>query len=304
MYYLNQGFVHEKLGIRPLGSGRDPVFYTQEGMRFRIAFSATLVLSLACAAENALVFPPLASWQEAITRQNAIALKMLYSSSPPAQISTDKESVDPASEVAFWVGLKAKSMHLKVVQADSSHPGVYKILFQATVQTAARTVYVNDVQVWQQRAGGWNIVASKREVAKLEQPLSIDEKIYPTGDAHTEIRDALARAGRSGKRVLVIFGADLCYDCHVLDKAFQRYDIAAVLNPNFEVVHIDIGEGDKNQDLLMTYQVPTDRRIPAIAVLDSSGKLLYSQRNGEWSHARALGPEDLLQLLNKWKPRG
>jgi hypothetical protein len=42
--------------------------------------------------------------------------------------------------------------------------------------------------------------------------------------------------------------------------------------------------------------------IPAIAVLDSDGKLLYSQQGGEFEKARALAPEDVLAFLNKWKP--
>jgi len=35
--------------------------------------------------------------------------------------------------------------------------------------------------------------------------------------------------------------------------------------------------------------------------LDSNGKLLYSQKAGEFERARALAPEDLLEFLNKWK---
>jgi hypothetical protein len=75
-----------------------------------------------------------------------------------------------------------------------------------------------------------------------------------------------------------------------------------VLNPNFEVVHVDVGHGDKNQDIMKQYQVPMAKGIPALAVLDSGGKLLYSQTGGEFEKARALGPEDLLAFLNKWKP--
>jgi hypothetical protein len=37
-------------------------------------------------------------------------------------------------------------------------------------------------------------------------------------------------------------------------------------------------------------------------VLDSSGKVLFSQKNGEFEKARALGPEDLVKFLEKWKP--
>ncbi len=39
-----------------------------------------------------------------------------------------------------------------------------------------------------------------------------------------------------------------------------------------------------------------------MAVLDSNGKLLYSQQGGEFEKARALAPEDVLAFLNKWKP--
>jgi hypothetical protein len=87
----------------------------------------------------------------------------------------------------------------------------------------------------------------------------------------------------------------------VLDLAFRRADVAALLTPNFEVVHVDVGEGDKNQDIMQQYQVPMARGIPAIAVLDGTGKLLYSQKGGEFEKARALGPDDLIAFLNKWK---
>ena len=68
------------------------------------------------------------------------------------------------------------------------------------------------------------------------------------------------------------------------------------------MVHVDVGEYDKNLDIMQQYQVPKARGIPAIAVLDASGKLLYSQKGGEFEKARSLAPEDLVTFLNKWKP--
>jgi len=49
------------------------------------------------------------------------------------------------------------------------------------------------------------------------------------------------------------------------------------------------------------YQVPLKRGIPAIAVLDGDGKLLFSQKNGEFESARTLSSEDVLKFLNRWK---
>lgn len=251
---------------------------------------------------------PLDHWKAAVLSGSA-ALKQLYSTEPPARITVvAKSSTDVSADddAAFWGGMKARRISLHVGHTESPHPGVEEFTFEAKVTPAppGRTLYVLEAQIWQQQTAGWRLVAAQRtEAYKLEQPLSLDAKIYPpAAGARTEIRDAETRAAKAHKRVLVIFGADWCYDCHVLDRALQRPDIAPTLNASFEVVHVDVGTGDKNQDLMNEYQVPMSRGIPALAVLDSSGKLIYSQKNGEFERTRALGPEDLLAFLNKWKP--
>jgi len=140
-------------------------------------------------------------------------------------------------------------------------------------------------------------------VVCLSQSVKKEKQIYnESADAHAEIKEALAKAAAGHKRVIVVFGANWCYDCHVLDKAFHSSDLVPILAANYEVVHVDIGKGEKNQDLMTKYEVPMKRGIPGLAVLDADGKLVYSQKNGEFENARALAPEDFLAFLNKWKP--
>ena len=256
-------------------------------------------------AKPAAAFPPLEQWKAAVLKGNVATLQALYSSNPPAQVATAAGASNVTSEVAFWTGLKARRMKLTVIQSESPQTGVQQIVFQAEIHTSAnQTLYVTEGQLWQKQAEQWRVAGTKRsDAAKLQQPLSTSKVIYAPGiDAHAEIKQALQLAAKGHKRVLVVFGANWCYDCHVLDLAFHRPDVAGVLQQNYEVVHVDVGEGDKNQDLMTEYQVPMKRGIPAIAVLDSNGKLLYSQKGGEFEKARALSPEDVLQFLNKWKP--
>ena len=73
-------------------------------------------------------------------------------------------------------------------------------------------------------------------------------------------------------------------------RLFIVQNLAPILSANYEVVHVDIGKGDKNQDLMRKYEVPMKRGIPGLAVLDADGKLVYSQKNGEFENARALAP--------------
>jgi thioredoxin 1 len=127
--------------------------------------------------------------------------------------------------------------------------------------------------------------------------------IYPANvDAEAEIVEALANAAKTNRRVILVFGGNWCYDCHVLDAAFHSPEIAPTLNKNFVVVHVNIGEFDKNLNIADKYEVPLKKGVPASAVLESDGKLLFSQKRGEFEAARSMATQDVLAFLNKWKP--
>jgi hypothetical protein len=256
-------------------------------------------------------FAPFEQWKALVMKGDATGLKSLYSTNPVAHIKVGADTeLDISGDVRFWTGLKAKSIKIDVLQSGSIQvqPGTYQLLFRAEIVSAAdateHTYYITEGQLWKNQDEQWRLVLAKRTVpSRLEQPTSNQKNIYPsTADAHADIKQALEKSGKDHKRVLIVFGANWCYDCHVLDLAFERSDVAPLIAANYEVVHVDVGEGDKNQDLMKDYDVPMDRGIPAIAVLDSNGKLLYSQKNGEFEKARSLGPEDLLKFLNQWKP--
>ena len=48
-------------------------------------------------------------------------------------------------------------------------------------------------------------------------------------------------------------------------------------------------------------QVQPDK-VPSLAVLDENGRLITSQRNGEFDSAVRIGPGDVRQFLEQWKP--
>jgi thioredoxin-related protein len=132
----------------------------------------------------------------------------------------------------------------------------------------------------------------------------LETAIYPANaDAKHDISEALAKATTDHKRVLLVFGADWCYDCHVLDYRFHQPDIQPVLDKNFVVVHIDIGTGEKNVDVAKQYQIPLDRGVPSVAVVDRSGVVLYSTQHGEISPTRKLPASEILSFLEKWAPK-
>lgn len=134
-------------------------------------------------------------------------------------------------------------------------------------------------------------------------PITPNRDLFPANaDAKADIKAALSQAAKQKKRVLVEFGALWCYDCHVLDHAFRSTEIAPLVDANFVVVHVDVGRYDKNMDLAKKYEVPLEKGVPALAVLANNGKLLFSQKSGEFEGARRMTVEDVTTFLNKWKP--
>ncbi len=252
-------------------------------------------------------------WRLAVLAGDSATLASLYSTTPPARVvSPENKSGSAQEDVAFWSGWKAKGLTniaVEVAQEEIPAPTVHQVVFQTvlTVKEVAqsRKLYVAVAQVWVQQGDAWRIAEAERMApARLKQPLSTKKDLYLAGaDAKAEIADAIQKAASEHKRILVDFGANWCFDCHVLDEALHSPEIAPVVANFFEVVHVDVGEMNKNLDVAKLYDIPLDRGIPAIAVLESDGKLLFSQKRGEFEAARSLAPEDILEFLDKWKPR-
>jgi thiol:disulfide interchange protein len=129
---------------------------------------------------------------------------------------------------------------------------------------------------------------------------TVNKNLYSeTSNASSDIAAALVRARSEHKRVLLDFGGNWCGDCQVLDIYYHQSPNAEIIARNFIVVHIDIGHMDKNVDIAKKYKVPITKGVPALAVIDAHGNLLYSEREKEFEHT---SPEAVTAFLNRWKP--
>ena len=129
-------------------------------------------------------------------------------------------------------------------------------------------------------------------------------KLYPDpARADADISAAVQQAQREGKRVLVDFGGDWCTDCKVLDVNLRRPENAALVEKRFVVVHVNVGERgiETNFDVAQRYGIPLQKGVPALAVLDGSGHLVYAQTAGEFENMRAMDPASVHDFLVRWE---
>jgi thiol:disulfide interchange protein len=130
-----------------------------------------------------------------------------------------------------------------------------------------------------------------------------NREIYPsTAQAKADLAAALKTAPLEHKRILLDFGGNWCPDCQMLDLYFHDATNKPLLDASFILVHVNIGHLDANQDLAEKYDVPLKKGVPALAVLNEHGKLLYSQKNGEFEAMRRMDSSAVTAFLKQWKP--
>jgi thioredoxin 1 len=261
-------------------------------------------------------FAPMDAWKAAVIAGDANALKAMYTLNPPAQSKTPLgESADPGADANFWASLAPQGLHdfqPKILEIAKPQPGVVILILRVEFNIgpgAGNPVVIGGSQAWIDQ-GGWKIIQTQRSdphpapTRRLPEPTKFNTDLYaPPAAATAEITEALSHAKAEHKRVILMFGGNWCIDCHVLDAALHSKGNAAILNANYILVHVNIGDGsDENLDIAAKYDTPLGKGVPALAVLNPDGTVVYSQKEGEFESSVRLGPEDVLAFLNKWKP--
>ena len=126
------------------------------------------------------------------------------------------------------------------------------------------------------------------------------DKAYPeTADAKFDIQQMLAQATLSHTPVIVVFGANWCGDCKMLDHALKNGAAASLLARDFKVVKVNVGRFDKNLDLVKAYGVPLEKGIPAVVILATNNAVLYVTKEGELADAQKMGDHGIYEFFKR-----
>jgi thiol:disulfide interchange protein len=127
------------------------------------------------------------------------------------------------------------------------------------------------------------------------------EKFDPSRNARKDIEDAIGKAQKTHKRILLDVGGEWCVWCHRLDDYFaQNAKLNELREENFIWLKINFSPENENHEVLSAY--PEIKGYPHIFVLDENGKLLHSQGTGELEAGNSYDLEKMLSFLSKWSP--
>jgi thioredoxin 1 len=124
-----------------------------------------------------------------------------------------------------------------------------------------------------------------------------------TENARAAIDAGRTRAAGEGKRVAVVFGADWCPDCDAFKKALGHRLVSPIVEPNYVIVKISVGNRDRNMDIMQKYGMSPQVGIPAVAILEPDGSLVATEvEEGFRNSSSLLSVAEIVSFFHRWAP--
>jgi len=138
-------------------------------------------------------------------------------------------------------------------------------------------------------------IASLKELTVPDAPY--DEK----ANADAQVDAAIARAKKSGKRVMIDLGGNWCADCRIMAGLMELPEMERFLSAHYEIVSVDVGRFNRNLQIPARYGI-TQRLegVPAFLVVTTDGKLVNTGRVSAIQDARHMTPQALADWLAQW----
>ena len=112
---------------------------------------------------------------------------------------------------------------------------------------------------------------------------------HMSDDASADVDAALARARQSGKRVLLVMGANWCSDSRALAGWLATARFVELINRKYELVYVDIGMpragGRAHLGIARRFGVPELPGSPNVLVLMTDGVLVNPTTVTRWRNA-------------------
>ncbi|XZF15008.1 thioredoxin family protein [Chitinophagaceae bacterium MMS25-I14] len=129
-------------------------------------------------------------------------------------------------------------------------------------------------------------------------------KIYdPSADASQQIKDAVARAAREKKHVLLQIGGNWCVWCMRFNKLVTEDTMLHRLSTeNYITVHLNYSKENKNEKVLAQLGYPQRFGFPVFVILDAKGNRLHTQNSAYLEEGKGHSPEKVADFLKGWAP--
>jgi len=130
------------------------------------------------------------------------------------------------------------------------------------------------------------------------------KKLYdPTLDGMKQIKEAVGKAAKERKHVLIQYGGNWCHWCIRFD-AFCKADtsISNIITANYIPVKLNYDPVNKNDESNAYLGNPARFGFPVFIIVDGKGKVLHIQDSGLLEEGQGYNKQKVTGFFSQWTP--
>jgi hypothetical protein len=122
-----------------------------------------------------------------------------------------------------------------------------------------------------------------------------------SADPLADVQRAIDSAGLTGRRALVVLGANWCHDSRALAARLQRSPLAEVIEQHYELVMVDVGFYEQGRAVVQQFGVPQFYATPTVLIIDpASGRVVDDEDRHMWGNAYRVSMSESVEYFEKW----
>ena len=123
----------------------------------------------------------------------------------------------------------------------------------------------------------------------------------PSDDPLADVQRAIAVAGVTERRALVVLGANWCHDSRALAKRLQRSPLKEVIQQHYELVMVDVGFYEQGREVVQQFGVPHFYATPTVLIVDAGkGRIVDNDERHMWGNAYRISMSESVEYFEKY----
>lgn len=149
------------------------------------------------------------------------------------------------------------------------------------------------------------LVGLTANIFAQQAPKPAAPTIYnPKADAQLDIKNAVAKAGKEGKHVLLQIGGNWCVWCiRFHNLTHSDTTLSRLLTENYEVLRVNYSPENKNEAALAQLDYPQRFGFPVFVILDGKGNRLHTQNSAYLEEGKGHSPKLVAEFFQHWSPK-
>jgi len=115
---------------------------------------------------------------------------------------------------------------------------------------------------------------------------------------------AIIEAARSGKKALIVMGANWCHDSRSLATHLETPRFKDMVRASYVLEYVDVGQKNKNQDIAKRFGLDGTPGTPTVLIIDGTGKLLNPTEAPTWRNAASRSEDEVFEYFEGYAAKG